>query len=335
MAECRKCGAKNFIDSSLPLFEVGHCKKCQAKIMAPVRLRQFELIAPIASGGMGTVYFAKDVNLAREVAVKLMRADIAQDPVQVGQFAREAKACAALNHTNIIHIYTFDEWESRPFLVMEIADRGSLDDKIEQHNFVSELEMLDIGIKVASALASALKHNLTHRDIKPGNILFNSEGEPKVVDFGLAAAAEKETNFDGFIYGTPLYVAPERVLREPEDFHADMYSLGATLYHAVTGHPPFNSEDPQELIAAHVHTEPTPLNKVRADITEMTSEAILKSIAKKPEQRYETYDHFIMALTAARSHLLVSQYRGGEHHDEEVPANTAAKTTGLMKWLRR
>jgi serine/threonine protein kinase len=114
-----------------------------------------------------------------------------------------------------------------------------------------------------------------------------------------------------------------------------MYSLGATLYHAITGHPPFNSEDPQELIAAHVHTAPTPLNQVRADITEMTSDAILKSIAKKPEERYETYDHFIMALTAARSHLLVSQYRGADVEGEETPVAHTGKTTGMMKWLRR
>jgi eukaryotic-like serine/threonine-protein kinase len=309
MATCRKCGAKCFLPPELPQFEVAKCNKCGGKIMAPVRLRQFELIAPIASGGMGTVYFSRDVNLAREVAVKLMQADMAKDAELVRQFTVEAKACAALNHTNIIHIYCFDEWEGRPYLAMEVADKGSLDDRIEKAGAQPELDVLDIGIKVASALASALKHNLTHRDIKPGNILFNSEGEPKVVDFGLAAAAEKETNYDSSIFGTPLYVAPERVQREPEDFHADMYSLGATLYHAITGIPPFDSHDPTELIMAHVHTPPTPPLDVNPAITQMTSDVLLRSLAKRPEDRFGTYDEFIMALTAARSHLLVSLYQ--------------------------
>ncbi|MBI3882021.1 MAG: serine/threonine protein kinase [Verrucomicrobia bacterium] len=333
MAPCRACGAKSFVPATLAPFETVPCSKCQHPVMGPVKLRQFELIAPIASGGMGTVYYSVDTKLGREVAVKLMKQELAGDPAAVESFAREAKACAGLNHTNIIHIYTFDEWEGRPYLAMELADQGSLDDRINQQQgqqqTVPELEVLDVGIKVASALATGLKHNLTHRDIKPGNILFDADGEPKLVDFGLATSAEADTNHELVIYGTPYYLAPERILRELEDFHADMYSLGGTLYHAITGHAPFEAPEAQDIIAAHVHTPPTPPHEVVPEITELTSEALLKSLAKKPADRFASYDEFIMALTAARSHLLVSRYKG------ESETVMATKKGGLMKWFGR
>src|SRR5205809_7609554 len=228
MVSCAGCGAKVFISGDLPPLSTTPCTKCGNPVMMPMRLRQFELRDAIASGGMGTVYRAFDLMLEREVAVKLMRKELTEDTKSLENFYSEARACAALNHTNIIHIYTFDEIEGQLYLAMELADRGSLDQKIEQQGRLSELQVLDIGIKVASALDTALKHNLLHRDIKPGNILFNSEGEPKLVDFGLARSAEEEDH-EATVWGTPYYVPPETVQREPDRFLSDMYSLGAPL----------------------------------------------------------------------------------------------------------
>src|SRR5881296_1610403 len=224
MVSCAGCGTKNFIPGDLPPLSTVACNKCGYPVMMPMQLRQFELRSPIAAGGMGTVYRAFDVTLQREVAVKLMKKELMEDVHALESFYREARACAALNHTNIIHIYTFDEFDGQRYLVMELADRGSLDQKIEQQGRLSELQVLDIGIKVASALGTALKHNLLHRDIKPGNILFNAEGEPKLVDFGLARSTEADTEYDTAVWGTPYYIAPEKVKREHEDFLSDMYS---------------------------------------------------------------------------------------------------------------
>lgn len=263
----------------------------------------------IASGGMGTVYRAYDKVLEREVAIKLVKKEVAEDPQVMESFYREARAGAALNHTNIIHVYTFDHFEEQPFLVMELADSGSLDNRIDAQGALPELSVLDVGIKVASALDTALKHNLLHRDIKPGNILYNAEGEPKLVDFGLARNAEDDGSQESSVWGTPYYVAPEKIQREGETFHSDMYSLGGTLYHALTGHVPFEAETVEEVIAGHVHTPLTPPNQVRTDVTEATSEAIVHAMAKKPEERFGTYDEFIMALTSARSLLLVQTFR--------------------------
>src|SRR5207248_1963398 len=131
-----------------------------------------------------------------------------------------------------------------------------------------------MGSKVASALDIALKHNLLHRDIKPGNILFNAEGEPKLVDFGLARSTEADTEYDTAVWGTPYYIAPEKVKREREDFLSDMYSLAGTLYHALTGHVPFEAPTVEEVVAAHIHTLLTPPNQGLPEITQPTSDGL-------------------------------------------------------------
>jgi serine/threonine protein kinase len=305
MVTCAGCSAKVFIPGDLQPLATTPCPKCGYAIMMPMRLRQFELRAFIASGGMGTVYHAFDTILERDVAVKVMKGELASDPAALESFYREARACASLNHTNIIHIYTFDEAERQKYLVMELADQGSLDRRIELHQRLPELDVLDIGVKVASALDLALKHGFLHRDIKPGNILFNSDNEPKLVDFGLARKTEADHDPEEGAWGTPYYVAPEKIKREPETFLSDMYSLGGTLYHTLTGHVPFEAPTVEEVVLAHVHTPLTPPNLVVPEVSQGGSDALVRAMAKDPRERFQSYDEFIMALTAARSDLLV------------------------------
>lgn len=307
MVTCGWCDTKVFIPGDLAPLATVPCSKCGHSIMMPMMLRQFELRNVIASGGNGTVYRAWDTVLERFVAVKLVKKELMNDPVALESFYREARACARLNHTNIIHIYTFDEYEGQAYLVMELADHGSLDARIEKQQRVAELHVLDIGIKIASALDLALKHNLLHRDIKPGNILFDADNEPKLVDFGLARSVEAEPESASVTEGTPYYVAPEKIKREKETFLSDMYSLGATLYHALTGHVPFEAPTVEELVAAHVHTPLTPPNLVIPEITQPTSDALVKVMAKNPADRYLSYDEFRMALEFARTQVLIHQ----------------------------
>jgi eukaryotic-like serine/threonine-protein kinase len=312
MVTCGGCNAKVFIPGDLPPLSTTPCPKCGHAILMPMRLRQFELRAFIASGGMGSVYRAFDMVLEREVALKMMKAELSNDPQALEGFYREARVCASLNHTNIIHIYTFDEFERQKYLVMELADQGSLDNRIELYQRLPELDVLDIGVKVASALNLALKHNFLHRDIKPGNILFNADNEPKLVDFGLARKAEAEHNPNEEAWGTPYYVAPEKIRREPETFLSDMYSLGATLYHAVTGHVPFEAPTEQDVALAHVNTPLTPPNQVVPEISQLSSDALVRAMGKNPVERFQSYDEFIMALEAARTQLLRQFYAQGE-----------------------
>jgi serine/threonine protein kinase len=326
MVTCGWCDTKVFISGDLPPLGTEPCKKCGRPIMMPLMLRQFELRSVVGAGGMGTVYRAWDTMLERMVAVKLMKKELLEDAKALESFYREARACARLNHTNIVHIYTFDEWEGQQYLVMELADRGSLDARIEKLHVLPELDVLDIGIKIASALDMALKYDLLHRDIKPGNILFNADHEPKLVDFGLARKADMEHEIEDTIWGTPFYVAPEKIKREPETFLSDMYSLGATLYHAMTGHVPFDAPTPEEVIVAQVQTPLTPPNLVVPEITQPTSDALVRALAKNPADRFLSYDEFIMALTASRSQLLVKQY--------QTPQGPA-KSKGLTSWWKR
>jgi serine/threonine protein kinase len=325
MVTCGWCDAKVFIPGDLPPLGTEPCKKCGHPIMMPMMIRQFELRSVIGSGGMGTVYRAWDTTLERMVAVKLMRKELLADPIALEGFYREARACARLNHTNIVHIYAFDEWEGQQYLVMELADRGSLDARIEKLRLLQELDMLDIGVKIASALDMALKYDLLHRDIKPGNILFNADHEPKLIDFGLARKADVEHQVEDVTWGTPYYVAPEKIKREPETFLSDMYSLGATLYHGMTGHVPFDAPTVEEVIVAQVQTALTPPNLVVPEISQPTSDALVKVMAKNPAERFLSYDEFIMALEQARSQLLVMQ--------NQTPH--AQKSKSLTSWWKR
>lgn len=317
MVECGACRVKIFIPSDLKPFESIPCTKCGHPVLMPMTFRQFELRSIIASGGMGTVYRAWDLMLHREVAVKMLKREMAEDEEVLQSFYREARASASLNHTNIIHIYTFDEFEGQPYLVMELADTDSLDKQIDREGRVPELRVLDVAIKIASALDTALKRNLLHRDIKPGNILFNADGEPKLVDFGLAREAEDESADQSVIWGTPYYVAPEKIRRERENFHSDMYSLGGTLYHAITGHVPFEAPTVEEVISAHVNTPLTPPIDVVPEISQSTSDALMIALAKNPHERFRTYDEFIMAFEAARSQLLMQQLQAQQEPEAE------------------
>jgi serine/threonine protein kinase len=325
MVTCGWCETKVFIPGDLAPLGTVPCSKCGHPIMMPMMIRQFELQSVVGSGGMGTVYRAWDTTLERMVAVKLMRKELLNDQKALESFYREARACARLNHTNIVHIYAFDEWEGQSYLVMELADHGSLDARIEKLRLLPELDMLDIGIKIADALNLALKHDLLHRDIKPGNILFNADHEPKLVDFGLARKADVEHEVEDVTWGTPYYVAPEKIKREPETFLSDMYSLGATLYHAMTGHVPFEAPTVEEVIVAQVQTPLTPPNLVVPEITQPTSDALVKTMAKNPADRFLSYEEFIMALEASRSQLVVQQYQSPQ----------APKSKSLTSWWKR
>jgi serine/threonine-protein kinase len=327
LVTCSVCEAKVFIPGDLPPLSSEPCKRCGHPIMMPMQIRQFELRSKIASGGHGKVYKAFDNVLEREVAVKLMRKELESDPVALESFYREARACARFNHTNIVHIYTYDEHEGQRYLVMELADKGSLDTMIEKHQRLDELSVLDIAYKIASALDMVLKHNLLHRDIKPGNILFNADNEPKLVDFGLARSPDAEPESLAVTEGTPYYVAPEKIKREKETFLSDMYSLGCTLYHALTGHVPFEAPSVEELVAAHVNMAITPPNQVLPDISQPTSDVLLKTLAKNPADRFLSYDEFMGAVEAARSQLLVRRFT----QPGPQPKGTKSKTS----WWRR
>lgn len=250
----------------------------------------YQLERELGQGGMGTVYLAKDNGLNRYVALKILRSDLGEDPSFSIKFLKEVEVTASLAHPNIIRVFTLGEQEGRIYLVMEHLDQPSLEDSMQTRVKIPEKEVLEIGMGIASALQFAHEETgLIHRDIKPGNILFGRGNIPKLADFGLAAGARTALGQQDEIWGTPYYVSPERLLREPEDIRSDIYSLGATLYHAMAGRPPFEAETAEEVARRHISDRSPPLRSFCPEAQEQTVFTLDKCLAKKPDARWGSY----------------------------------------------
>jgi serine/threonine protein kinase len=188
---------------------------------------------------------------------------------------------------------------------MEHLDQPSLEDSMQSKGKIPEKEVLEIGVGIASALQFAHEETgLIHRDIKPGNILFGRGNIPKLADFGLAAGARSAQGQGDEIWGTPYYVSPERLLREPEDIRSDIYSLGATLYHAMAGRPPFEAETAEEVAKRHISDRPPPLRSLCPNAQEQTVFTIDKCLAKKTALRWGGYTELISQIADSLRRLL-------------------------------
>jgi len=260
----------------------------------------YQLERELGQGGMGTVYLAKDSGLNRYVALKILRSDLGDDPSFSRKFLEEVEVTASLAHPNIIRVFTLGEQGGRLYLVMEHLDEPSLENRMDKQTKVSEREVLEIGIGIASALQFAHEETgLIHRDIKPGNILFGRGNIPKLADFGLAAGARSALGQQDEIWGTPYYVSPERLLREPEDIRCDIYSLGATLFHAIAGRPPFEAETAEEVAKRHISDRPPPLRSLCPNAQEQTVFTIDKCLAKKTDSRWVNHTELTKQLADA------------------------------------
>jgi len=260
----------------------------------------YQLERELGQGGMGTVYLAKDSGLNRHVALKILRSDLGTDPSFATKFLEEVEVTASLAHPNIIRVFTLGEQDGRLYLVMEHLDQPSLEDSMQTRGKIQEKEVLEIGVGIASALQFAHEETgLIHRDIKPGNILFGRGNIPKLADFGLAAGARSALGQQDEIWGTPYYVSPERLLREPEDIRSDIYSLGATLYHALAGRPPFDADTAEEVAKRHISDRPPPLRSLCPEAQEQTVFTLDKCLAKKKDNRWLDYRELINQLADA------------------------------------
>ena len=260
----------------------------------------YQLERELGQGGMGIVYLAKDSGLNRHVALKILRSDLGEDPSFSTKFLEEVEVTASLAHPNIIRVFTLGDQDGRLYLVMEHLDQPSLEDSMQTRGKIPEKEVLEIGMGIASALQFAHEETgLIHRDIKPGNILFGRENIPKLADFGLAAGARSALGQQDEIWGTPYYVSPERLLREPEDIRSDIYSLGATLYHALAGRPPFDADTAEEVAKRHISDRPPPLRSLCPEAQEQTVFTLDKCLAKKKDNRWLDYRELINQLADA------------------------------------
>ena len=250
---------------------------------------------------MGEVWLARDTRLDREVAVKVLASEVAADPERLERFRREAKAVAALNHPNIVTIYSVEEDEGVPFFTMEYIE-GSTLSKIIPAKGLDTKRFLDLAVTISDAMCCAHEGGITHRDLKPGNIMVSATGQVKILDFGLAKVAREdsgevhsdshlETEFltsEGKILGTTPYMSPEQLKGKPVDQRSDIFSLGTILYSMATGKHPFLAESSAELISSILSHHPPRVTEVREGLPEYLSGVIRRCLEKDPADRYQS-----------------------------------------------
>jgi eukaryotic-like serine/threonine-protein kinase len=242
---------------------------------------RYRLDEPIATGAMAEVWAAYDTELDRPVALKLLLRSA--DPAR---FSREARAAAALSHPNICQLYDFGEAGGRPYIVLEYLPGGTLEDRLSSGEPLPADEAARIANEIASGLAHAHARGLVHRDVKPGNVLFDAEGAAKITDFGVAQMEDAATLTEaGTLLGTAAYISPEQATAQRVTPASDVYSFGVVLYRVLTGRLPFEGESPLELAAKHAREEPPPILSVRPDAPPELERVASAALAKRPEDR--------------------------------------------------
>lgn len=299
---CPSCATLLDVSEMEP-FALVHCPICGTAVRARVQFNNFTLKELLGSGGMGSVFRATDINLHREVAIKIVRPEFSQDREYVARFENEARITAAVNHPHVVKVFSFGAAQRLYYIAMELVDKGSLEDLMALQHRVAEAQVLEIGHQVATGLQAAHRAGLVHRDVKPGNILFADAHTAKVVDFGLAILQEREAEKKDEVWGTPYYVCPERLDHRPEDCRSDMYSLGATLFHAIAGRPPVEAETASMAALKQLKSRAVSLETVAPEVSTTTAFVVNRMLQPDPEQRHATYDELLEHLQFARKQV--------------------------------
>ncbi len=275
------------------------------------QLGHYLLLEQVGEGGMGVVWKARDTRLDRPVAIKLLRDPLATDPAGLERFGQEARALAAIRHPGIVTIHSIEEAEGRRFLTMELVEGTTLAQKVPDTGLPLGA-FFDLAVPLADAVCAAHEQGVTHCDLKPGNVLVTTEGELKVLDFGIAriiraaqagdAARPTQTATGAAdVLGTPPFMAPEQLQGRPIDHRVDVFSLGAILYFMMTGREPFQGETGAEVLAAVLRDEPVSIAVLRPDAPEPLVAVIERCLAKQPDARWPNARLLCEALAAVRT----------------------------------
>jgi serine/threonine-protein kinase len=265
----------------------------------------YKVLGKIGAGAMAIVYKGRQLSLNRLVAIKVLPKRFTENREYVERFYKEGQAAAKLNHSNIVQAFDVGEAGGYHYFVMEYVEGKTLYDDLSAGKVFAEDEALDIIIQLARALLHAHSCGLIHRDVKPKNIMINSAGIVKLADMGLARetadikAAKTEA---GKAYGTPYYIAPEQIRGKIDiDGRADIYGLGATLYHMLTGRVPFMADDPSDVMRKHLREQLTPPDHINTSLSAGISEVIEVMMAKRKEDRYRNAEELLTDLDAVRN----------------------------------
>jgi eukaryotic-like serine/threonine-protein kinase len=288
-------------------------------IAAGTRLGRYEIRSKLGEGGMGEVYLAQDTKLDRTVALKVLPTDLASDQNRMRRFVQEARTASSLSHPNVAHIYEIEETEGLHFIAMEYVDGETLRQRVSRSGLDLN-EVLDISMQVAAALVAAHSAGITHRDVKPDNVMLRRDGYVKVLDFGLAKLSEPPAvggpnpdteaptramvNTDpGTVMGTVGYMSPEQARGHAIDARSDIWSLGVVIYQMATKRLPFEGSSNSDVIAAILGKEPPPLARYARDIPESLEWIVTKALTKDPEERYQTAKELMVDLRRIKQRL--------------------------------
>ena len=265
------------------------------------RIGPYEVLAKLGAGGMGEVYRARDTKLNRDVALKVLLASVAADPDRQARFVREARTVAALNHPNIVTVYSVEEAGETCFLTMELVEGQTLADLIPAHGLPLD-RLLKLAIPLADAMGAAHERGITHRDLKPANVMVSNDGRVKVLDFGLAKLKQdvlgmggsvttlqsKPLTGEGQIVGTVSYMSPEQAEGKPVDHRSDIFSLGVMLYRMATGELPFKGDSSMSTLSSILRDTPRPITDINPDLPRDLAKVVRRALTKDPEHRYQS-----------------------------------------------
>ena len=259
---------------------------------------RYELEELVGTGGMSSVFRAHDLQLEREVAIKILHEHYAQDPEYLERFRREARAVARLSHPNIVTVIDRGDDEGRQFIVFEHVEGENLKELVLRSGRLPVQQALELALHIADGLSFAHEHGLVHRDVKPQNVLLSSEGEVKVTDFGIARSlhVEQGVTQTGTVLGTGEYLAPEQASGKPVSPATDVYSLGVVLWELLAGDVPFVGENFVAVALRHVNEPPPHLRERRPDVSPRLDAAVQRALAKDPAQRFPSMAAFANEL---------------------------------------
>jgi eukaryotic-like serine/threonine-protein kinase len=290
---------------------------------------RYRLESKLGSGGMSTVFLARDETLERWVAVKVMHREISDQPDQLERFRREARAVAQLSHPNVVAVIDAGEDGGFPYIVLEFVEGETLKQRIDRLGRLPVDEAAAYAIEIGRGLAAAHARRLIHRDVKPQNVLIDSEGRAKVTDFGIARSLESDgLTKTGRVLGTTDYVAPEQAMGHGVDARSDIYSLGVLLYEMVTGDVPFKAETVVGVAMKHVNEQMPDVQQRRPEISSALAAVIERATAKDPKRRYPDMAAFLADLEDA---LEVEVVRSGGDHGQAT--NVLDAVPGRRKLL--
>src|SRR5437867_4112767 len=285
-------------------------------MVAGSRLGSYEIVSSLGAGGMGEVYRARDPRLKRDIAIKVLPADVTSSPDRLARFEREATTVAGLNHPNIVVLYSIEEDSGTRFLTMEMVEGRSLAALVTPGG-LPLAQVLDLAIPLADALVAAHEKGVVHRDLKPANVMVTREGRVKVLAFGLAKLTQPEPDLEnmqavmmtappssaGELVGTAPYMAPEQILGGPVDPRTDLFSFGILVYELATGRRPFAGQTLWEVSSAIIRESPPSLTSVRTDLPGEFAHVIERCLEKQPRERFQTALDVLSELRSVRRTL--------------------------------